>query len=83
MIFVFASPQTVYFWMKNTLLPLDMLFLDGVGSVLAVLARARPEDLTVISSPAGTQYVIEIVGGSAVTLGLEPGTVMTAWSCVP
>ncbi|MDE3026818.1 MAG: DUF192 domain-containing protein [Paracoccaceae bacterium] len=81
MIFVFAAPQTVYFWMKNTPLALDMLFLGPRGTILGVHAKAQPEDRTIIASPGGTQYVVEIAGGTAASLGLMSNVALTDWRC--
>ncbi|MDE3029525.1 MAG: DUF192 domain-containing protein [Paracoccaceae bacterium] len=81
MIFVFGRPQTVYFWMKDTPIPLDMVFLSPTGTVVGTHENAVPEDRTVISSPAGVQYVIEVAGGAARRLGLIPGASVVDWTC--
>ena len=81
MIFVFDHPQTVYFWMKDTPIPLDMVFLSSDGKVVGTHENAVPEDRTVISSPAGVQYVIEVAGGAARRLGLLPGSSVGDWRC--
>lgn len=81
MIFVFGRPQTVYFWMKDTPIPLDMIFLSPTGKVVGTHENSVPEDRTVISSPPGVQYVIEVAGGAARRLGLLPGSAVVDWSC--
>ena len=81
MIFVFGRPQTVYFWMKDTPIPLDMVFLSPTGTVVGTHENAVPEDHTVISSPPGVQYVIEVAGGAARRLGLIPGSSVVDWTC--
>lgn len=81
MIFVFDHPQTVYFWMKNTPMPLDMLFFDAGGTLLTVHPDAIPEDRSVLASPPGVQYVIEVAGGEAARLHIEPGAQIATWSC--
>jgi uncharacterized membrane protein (UPF0127 family) len=73
MLFVYDRPQQVAFWMKNTLIPLDMIFIDDTGRVNAVHANAVPGDLTPIPGPADTLMVLEIGGGLAARLGLAVG----------
>lgn len=90
MLFVFEHPQRVAFWMKNTLLPLDLIFLDKTGTVSRVHSNAIPHDETPI--PGGDQVfaVLEINGGLAETFLIRPGTLMrhkifssgpAAWPC--
>lgn len=81
MIFVFGRPRRVYFWMKDTPIPLDMVFLSPAGKVVGTHENAVPEDRTIISSPVGVQYVIEVAGGAARRLGLVPGSFVVDWSC--
>ncbi|MBP7241193.1 DUF192 domain-containing protein [Amaricoccus sp.] len=91
MLFVYETPQPVAFWMKNTLIPLDMLFFDAAGRLAALHENAVPGDLTPISGgPAPVQFVLELAGGSAARLGVAPGAEMrhpavaadaAAWSC--
>ncbi len=92
MLFVYAAPRHVTFWMKNTLIPLDMLFVDPAGQVLQVHPMARPLDLTAIDGGKGVQFVLEINGGMAAQLGLKPGSVLrhpaidqsrALWPCTP
>lgn len=90
MLFVYPRPQSVAFWMKNTLIPLDILFADERGVVQKVHANAIPQDLTPIPGGDNIQYVLEINGGLAASLGLAPGVEMrhpsimqdkSAWPC--
>ncbi len=76
MLFVYPEPKPVSFWMKNTLIPLDMLFLDASGVVTSVHSMARPLDETGIKGGDDVQFVIEINGGMAKALGLVPGTAL-------
>jgi len=78
------------FWMENTLIPLDMLFLDDNGVVQHVHENAIPLDRTGIDGGSGIRYVLEINGGLASVLGLEPGAELrhpvlnqetAAWPC--
>ena len=73
MIFVYESPTHARFWMKNTLIPLDMIFADETGRVTVVQPNAIPGDLTPIDGGKGVKYVIEINGGLAARIGIAPG----------
>ncbi len=90
MLFVYDQPQDVAFWMKNTLIPLDMIFADAAGRVQRVHANAVPGDLTAIPGGASIQFVLEINGGMAKRLGITEGAEMrhpaivsekAAWPC--
>lgn len=73
MLFVYPNPRPVAFWMHDTLLPLDMLFIDAQGMVVRVHQNARPLDETPIPSGGPVQYVLEINGGLARKLGIAEG----------
>ncbi|HZF25233.1 MAG TPA: DUF192 domain-containing protein [Steroidobacteraceae bacterium] len=73
MLFVFAEPQGVSMWMKNTLIPLDMLFVAANGQVIHIAANAEPESLATISSMGLVTGVIELAGGEAKRLGIHTG----------
>ncbi|MDO8884809.1 DUF192 domain-containing protein [Pseudotabrizicola sp.] len=88
MLFIYESPRRATFWMKNTLIPLDMIFADPSGRVKKVHANAKPQDLTTIDGGEGVKFVLEINGGLAARLGISPGAelrhpaiVDPAWSC--
>ncbi len=77
MLFVYDRPQQVNFWMENTLIPLDMIFMDPTGLVVNVHSNAVPLDRTPI--PGGSDnilYVLELNGGVAEDLGIAPGSQM-------
>ncbi|WP_247716819.1 DUF192 domain-containing protein [Gymnodinialimonas ceratoperidinii] len=77
MLFVYDRPQHVSFWMENTLIPLDMIFVGETGEVLNIHENAIPLDRTPI--PGGSDdivYVLEINGGMAETLGIDVGSEM-------
>lgn len=78
MLFVYPAPGHPYFWMKNTLIALDMIFIDHAGRVSRVKSMAAPGDLTPVDGGPGVQYVLEINGGLAERLGIGPGTPMRA-----
>ncbi|MGR3759527.1 DUF192 domain-containing protein [Roseobacteraceae bacterium NS-SX3] len=76
MLFVYEYPQRSAFWMKNTLIPLDMIFLDETGTVTRVHSNAVPGDLTPIPGGDKVFAVLEINGGLAARYGIAPGTQM-------
>jgi uncharacterized membrane protein (UPF0127 family) len=73
MIFVYAPAQQVGMWMMNTLIHLDMLFVDEAGCVVKVHERAEPGSLDTISSGAPVVLVVELAGGTASRLGIAAG----------
>ena len=73
MLFDFKAPQPAMMWMKNTLIPLDMLFVDGQGRIVNIHERAVPGSLETIGSGAPVRAVIELNGGTAARLGIKPG----------
>lgn len=90
MLFVYPAPKRVGFWMKNTLIELDMIFSDRTGTVRRVHHRAQPHDERPIMGGRAIQYVLEINGGLAAQLGISEGsqlrhpaidTKAAAWPC--
>ncbi|NHB76724.1 DUF192 domain-containing protein [Rhodobacter calidifons] len=90
MLFVYETPGRPAFWMKNTLIALDMIFADRTGTVTRVHADAVPGDLTAIDGGPGVMFVLEINGGLAARLGIGPGATLrhpsipadlAAWPC--
>ncbi|MGO4915054.1 DUF192 domain-containing protein [Pseudogemmobacter sp. W21_MBD1_M6] len=90
MLFVYDRPQAVAFWMKNTLIPLDMIFAGPDGRVRRVHSNAVPHDLTPIDGGDGIFAVLEINGGLSGALGITEGAVIrhpafaqdkAIWSC--
>jgi uncharacterized protein len=73
MLFDFYQDAPVSFWMKNTLIPLDMVFIAGDGTVKHVHANATPLSTDPIPSEFPVRAVLEINGGSAKLLGIKPG----------
>jgi uncharacterized protein len=73
MLFIYDAPQHASFWMKNTVIPLDMIFADPQGRVTAVHADAVPGDTTPIDGGDGVQLILEINGGLAARMGIVPG----------
>ena len=88
MLFVYPDARPVAFWMKNTLIPLDIIFADAQGRVIRVHENAVPHDETALPGGGDVQYVLEINGGLAARMGIAAGTEMrhpairdAAWPC--
>ena len=73
MLFDFHDPSQVTFWMKDTILPLDMLFIRADGTIANIKANAIPFSLVPIPAAEPVRAVLEINGGRAKALGIEPG----------
>lgn len=76
MLFVYPAPQTLSFWMRNTLIELDMIFVDPAGEIQHIHHRAQPLDETPILGGRNLTHVLEINGGLANRLGIEKGNVL-------
>ncbi|MEP6786601.1 MAG: DUF192 domain-containing protein [Sphingomonadales bacterium] len=79
MIFPMNPSRFASFWMKNTLIPLDMIFIRSDGTIANIAARAVPHSLEPVSSVEPVAAVLEIEGGRAAKLGLKPGD-RVAWA---
>ena len=73
MLFDYHGEQQTSFWMQNTLIPLDMVFIGADGVVRTIHANARPMDTTPIPSEVPVQFVLEIAGGRGAEIGLKVG----------
>jgi uncharacterized membrane protein (UPF0127 family) len=73
MLFDFHEPQEVSFWMENTILPLDMLFVRANGTIARIKENATPYSRENIPSGEPVQYVIELNAGRAKALGIQQG----------
>ena len=73
MLFDFHTPDFQAFWMKNTVIPLDMIFIRADGTISSIAANATPYSETPIPSHEPVRAVLEINGGRATELGIEPG----------
>ncbi|MGE5546219.1 MAG: DUF192 domain-containing protein [Solirubrobacterales bacterium] len=73
MLFDFRAERPVSMWMKNTLIPLDMVFIAADGRIAGVAERTVPMSTTVISSPGAVRAVLELNGGTASRLGIHAG----------
>lgn len=73
MLFDFENPREPSMWMKNTLIPLDMLFITSDGTIQMIARNAVPGSLRTISPGMPVKGVLEINGGRAAELGIMPG----------
>jgi uncharacterized membrane protein (UPF0127 family) len=73
MLFVNREPRPMSMWMKNTLIPLDMVFFTADGRIVNIEANAAPETLQSRSSKGAVKGVLELPGGTAATLGIRAG----------
>lgn len=73
MLFPFETPREASFWMKNTLIPLDLIFYRSDGTIANIEANAVPMSLDFIYSAGPVAGVLEIAGGRAAELGLKAG----------
>lgn len=73
MIFPYDQPKAVAFWMKNTLIPLDMIFVAPGGKILRIEANAVPLSLDPVPSGGPIEAVLELAGGRSAELGIKPG----------
>lgn len=73
MLFVYAAPRMVSMWMKNTILPLDMLFIGRDGRIVRIAERTVPYSTATISSRRPVRSVLELNGGTAARLGIAVG----------
>ena len=78
MVFTFTPPHVVSFWMKNTYIELDMLFIAADGHVTKIIERAHPMSMSILSSDTPVSAVLELRGGEVAKLGLGVGDTV-AW----
>ena len=73
MLFLYRPARRVSMWMRNTVIPLDMLFIAEDGVIVKIVERTVPYSLTTISSDGRVRGVLEVNGGTARRLGIRPG----------
>jgi uncharacterized membrane protein (UPF0127 family) len=76
MVFPFSPPRFASFWMKNTLIPLDMLFVRVDGSIDRIAENTIPESLEPVGSGGEVIAVLELAGGTAARLGIDENAVV-------
>jgi uncharacterized membrane protein (UPF0127 family) len=77
MLFLFPEVSQHTFWMKNTLIPLDMVFIGPDRRVVGIVENAAPRTLSPRTPGVPSQAVLEVAGGTAFSLGWKPGTLVT------
>lgn len=73
MLFDFQREQEVSFWMENTYIPLDMIFIRGDGRILRIAENTEPLSTRIIPSGGPVRAVLEVIAGTARKLGIAPG----------
>jgi uncharacterized membrane protein (UPF0127 family) len=73
MIFLFKQPQHLTFWMKNTLIPLDMIFAGSDGRIVGIVENATPLSESIDAVDGDSQYVLEVNGGFCKRHGVIAG----------
>lgn len=73
MLFDFQREQEVSMWMRNTLIPLDMIFINGDGRIRRIAENTEPMSERTIPSGGPVRGVLEVIGGTARKLGIAPG----------
>jgi uncharacterized membrane protein (UPF0127 family) len=76
MLFDFGQSRPASMWMKNTLIPLDMLFMDETGKVVAIARNAVPRSTRSLGPGVPVRAVLELPGGRARELGIVPGDIV-------
>jgi uncharacterized protein len=83
MIFVFKAAQHLEFWMKNTIISLDMIFADSNGKIVGIVRKAEPFSEAIDAVDGDSQYVLEVNGGFCDRRGVKPGDKLRFEGFVP
>lgn len=83
MLFVYPQPSVLSFYMKDTYIALDMIFIDSSLQVAGIIANATPLDETLRSIGVPSQYVVELLAGSAAESGIEKGSEFVPRDALP
>ncbi len=73
MLFDFKEERAVSFWMRNTFIPLDMIFIRADGRILSIAENTKPRSDALVPSGGPVRAVLEVIGGTAKKLGIAPG----------
>lgn len=73
MLFPYGPPQSITMWMRNTYIPLDMLFITADGTIARIEANTEPLSERIIDSGSPVSAVLELAGGAAARLGIKAG----------
>lgn len=83
MLFLFPEERQLSFWMRNTLIPLDMIFIRADRTILGIVENAEPRTDTSRSVPGKSQFVLEIAGGLSAELGIRADHLVGFMAPVP
>jgi uncharacterized membrane protein (UPF0127 family) len=83
MLFLFPRPAPLSFWMRNTLIPLDMIFIDQSRHILGIVENAEPKTETARHVDGDSQYVLEIAGGLSHRWGVHAGSSVEFEGSIP
>lgn len=83
MLFIFPREQHLTFWMKNTLIPLDMIFISHDRKIVGIVKKAKPLDTATRSVSGLSQFVLELAGGASDAYGIEPGQTVSFDVTIP
>jgi len=73
MLFIYDRPENITMWMKNTYIPLDMIFADGKGRIIRIARNAEPFSTDIIEAGGPAKVVLEVAAGTANRLRLKRG----------
>lgn len=73
MLFLMPIEDTQAFWMENTYISLDIVYISAAGQVVSIQANAKPMDVTSLPSQGPAKYVLELKGGTCAKMGITPG----------
>ncbi len=83
MIFVFAAPSHQQFWMKNTVIPLDMIFAGADGRIIGIVREAKPFTESIDAVAGDSQYVLEVNGGFCARHQVKAGDTLRFAGFIP
>lgn len=83
MLFVFPDSGEKFFWMKNTYISLDMIFINEAGRIVSIARNTEPLSEKIVSSGGSARYVLEVIAGTSARLQFAPGQKVTAPSIKP
>ncbi|WP_247653328.1 DUF192 domain-containing protein [Pannonibacter phragmitetus] len=83
MLFVFPDSGEKFFWMKNTYISLDMIFIDETGRIVSIARDTEPLSEKIVSSDGSARYVLEVIAGTSARLQFAPGQKVSAPSIRP
>lgn len=83
MIFLFPKETQLSFWMRNTLIPLDMIFIRADHTILGVVENAEPRTDSPRFIRGDSQFVLEVKGGTSAALGIQAGQTVNFYAPIP